>query len=721
MGNYGMRLLVALLLAALAQAETWSLERLFTRPFAWGTRPEDMRWSRQGRILLFLWNAEGRRFLDLYAYRAASKKLVRLTDLEGLDDPLNRSAAEKDDRLKANLAPPDGLRAFDVCDDGSLAVFSHRGDLWTVRTDGSAKPFRLTRTRATETSPALSPDGRRIAFARDGQVFVHEIASGQLWQVTEIEAGESGGSLGVFRWSPDGKRLLYSVRMGSGRRLLLPDFSGRLVTASPFPRSLPGDQPVETRTFVVNAEGSVPRQMEAGAWGGKSYSFSTPLWSPDSRRILHSAIHAGLKQCQITVWDADAGKAKIVSDEKDPAWVSRPDLAWSPDSKQVLFTSERDGWNHLYAVAAEGGTPRQITRGAWEVSNERGWGNEPEWAGDFIYYSSTEVDTAERHVHRVRPDGSGKERLTRSEGLHTAYANEDGRDLALMSASLAEPFELYCNGERVTRSLRPEFARYKWPEIRFFDFPSRGDGKTVRGRMTLPAGYPGSGKWPAVIFIHGAGIATSILKQWGAYQEERFVFNSYLANRGYVVLDLDYRGSTGYGRDWRSGVLLHMGGRDLDDVLGLVDYAARPGTIDTKRIGIWGSSYGGFMTGMAMFLAPGTFRAGAAFSAVNDWENYNAFYTEQRLGKPDQHPEAYRRSSPILFSSLLKNPLLIVHGMVDNNVMFQDAVQLAEKLIREGKPFEQAYYPAENHIFVRDETLVDAFRRASEFFDRNLK
>ena len=260
--------------------------------------------------------------------------------------------------------------------------------------------------------------------------------------------------------------------------------------------------------------------------------------------------------------------------------------------------------------------------------------------------------------------------------------------------------------------------------MRFFQFPSRGDGQTVAGKMTLPPGYDPASRarrWPAVFFIHGSGYATSILKQWGAYQQERFVFNSWLANQGYVVFDLDYRGSSGYGRAWRTGVYLHLGGKDLDDVLGAVDYARKLGSIDMDRIGIWGSSYGGFMTNMAMFLAPGTFRAGAAFSAVNDWENYNAFYTEQRLGKPQDYPEAYRRSSPIHFSSALSHPLLMVHGMVDNNVMFQDAVQLAEKLIHEGKPFEQAYYPEENHIFERDEAIGDAFRRAAEFFDRNLK
>jgi dipeptidyl aminopeptidase/acylaminoacyl peptidase len=200
----------------------------------------------------------------------------------------------------------------------------------------------------------------------------------------------------------------------------------------------------------------------------------------------------------------------------------------------------------------------------------------------------------------------------------------------------------------------------------------------------------------------------------------RFVYNAYLANRGYVVLDLDYRGSSGYGRDWRADVYLHLGGPDLQDVLGAVNYLRGLGNIDMKRLGIWGISYGGFMTNMAMFLSPDTFAAGSSWASVNDWTNYNAGYTEQRLTKPFQNPEAYRRSSPIHFSGLLKNPLLIVHGMVDDNVLFQDAVQLTEKLIHEGKRFEHIYYPQESHGFVRDQTWIDAFRRTTEFLERHL-
>lgn len=714
--------LVFVLVSSLSAAP-WPIERLFSRPYAWGTTPQRIAWSKQGHTLLFLWNAEGRRFLDLYAWRPEQQRLARLTNLEPVADPINRSAAEKDERQKQYVPPPEGIAEFDISRDGTRAAFSYRGDLYLVSTSGSEPPFRLTRTRTAESNPAFSPDGAKLAFTRDGQLFVQDLGNGQVSQITEIE-GE-GASLAGWRWSPDGARFVYTVRHGAGRRLLLPNYSGRVVTAANFPRSLPGDQPGEAQTFVAPAEGGTPVAMEPGPWGDKVYSFGTPRWSPDSRLLLRTIVHANLKQAAIVVLNPVTGKAHVVAEDKDPAWVEPFFAAWSPDSKQILFTSERDGWEHLYVVAKDGGEPRQLTRGAWEVDNDRSFGHEPQWAGDYIYFASTETGAAERQFYRIRPDGTGKERLSSREGLNIGIVSEDGSATAMMIADAHSPFDLYVAGRRVTTSPRAEFADYPWPDSRLVSFPSRGDSKPVAARLFLPPGYhPEDHRQaprPAVLFIHGSGYATSVLKQWGAYHELRYAFNCYLVNHGYVVLDLDYRGSSGYGRDWRTGVYLHMGGPDLDDVLGGVDYLRGLGNIDMRRIGIWGSSYGGFMTAMAMFQAPDTFHAGASFSAVDDWENYNAFYTEQRLTTPQENPEAYRRSSPIHFSSLLKNPFLIVHGIVDNNVMFQDAVQLSEKLIQEGKDFSEIYYPEESHLFVRDETLIDAFRRAAEFFERELR
>ncbi len=708
--------------AAAAAAQPWTLERLFTRPYAWGTRPESVEWSKRGHTLLFLWNAEGQRFLDLYAYLPDSRRLKRLTNLEPEKDPLTHSPAEKDERRQQYLEPPAGLSAFNMSHDGGKAVFTYRGDVYVVNTDGAVPPLRLTRTKAVEANPQLAPDGAKVAFVRDGQLFVQDLSNGQLWQITEVE-GENT-ALESYRWSPDGKQFLYTVRTGAARRLLLPNYSGRLVTADSFARSLAGDRPAEMRTYVTGARGGAPREMERGPWGPREWAFETPEWSPDSTHILECSVHPRLKRAQVLVENAATGKAVVVAEEQDSAWAQPAFAAWSPDSKQVLFTSEHDGWNHLYRVDRTGGGAAQITRGAWEVDNDRMFGHPPQWAGEFIYFASTEDGAAERQFYRIRPDGSGKEKLSRREGLNIGIVSEDGRYTAMLIADLKSPFDLYVNERRVTTSTRPDFAEYPWPETRFVQFPSRRDHKTVQAKLLLPHGYLPQNRnqkpRPAVLFIHGSGYATSVLKQWGSYHDLRYVFNCYLANRGYVILDIDYRGSSGYGREWRTGVYLHMGGADLDDVLGGVDYLESLGNIDMRRIGIWGSSYGGFLTNMAMFLSPDTFRAGASFSAVNDWENYNAFYTEQRLTKPEENPEAYRRSSPIHFSQRLAHPLLIVHGMVDSNVLFQDAVQLSEKLIHEGKDFSQIYYPEENHLFVRDQTLIDAFGRAAEFFDRHL-
>jgi len=711
--------ILAVFVSALC-AEPWSIERLFSRPYAWGTSPQRATWSKHGHVLVFLWNAGGRRFLDLYAYGKDTQRLVRLTDLEPLDDPINRPAAAKDERQKQYLEPPAGIADFAVSEDGQRAAFSYHGDLYLVNTAGQEPPFRLTRTKTAETNPAFSPDGHKLAFSRDGQLFVQDLGNGQLWQVTEIE----GAALGAWRWSPDGQRFVYTVRAGAGRKLLLPNYSGRVVSSESFARTLPGDPAPETKAYVVSSEGGTPLAMEAGPWGDKVSSFGAPKWSPDSRLLLTTVVRSNLKQAAVLVNDASTGSAHVVAEDKDTAWVEPFWAVWSPDSSRILFTSQRDGWSHLYVVAKDGGDPRQLTHGAWEVDNERTFGHEPQWAGDHIYYASTEAGTAERQFYRIGPDGSGKERLSEREGLNIGIVSEDGEDVALMMADVKNPFDLYVAGHRVTTSPQPDFARYAWPESRFITFPSRGDHKPVAARLFLPQGYHPEDRSqkprPAVFFIHGSGYATSILKQWGAYADVRYVFNCSLVNKGYVVLDLDYRGSSGYGRDWRTGVYLHMGGPDLDDVLGGVDYLRSLGNIDMHRIGIWGSSYGGFMTAMAMFLAPDTFRAGASFSSVNDWENYNANYTEQRLGAPQDYPEAYRRSSPIHFSNLLQNPLLMVHGIVDNNVMFQDTVQLSEKLIHEGKDFSEIHYPEESHIFLRDETWIDAFRRTTDFFDRNL-
>ena len=295
-----------------------------------------------------------------------------------------------------------------------------------------------------------------------------------------------------------------------------------------------------------------------------------------------------------------------------------PILAGIQKSKKIWLTSDQSGFKHLYTVGIDGKELKQITHGDWEIHSDS-FSHDPQWIGDSIYYSSTQAGTAERQIYRVKAaGGSAPERLSKEEGLHIGWISEDGQSRAELRADMQNPFDLYVDGARVTKSPRAEFYQAPWAATRFVTYPSLKDHKPVAARLLLPPGYnpdrPGATPRPAIVYIHGAGYATSVLKQWGSYQELRFVFNNFLAQQGYVVLEMDYRGSTNYGRDWRSGVYLNMGGPDLEDVLGGVEYLRGLKNIDMGHVGIWGWSYGGFMTAMAMFRTPATFKAGAAFS-----------------------------------------------------------------------------------------------------------
>ncbi|MFN0105673.1 MAG: prolyl oligopeptidase family serine peptidase [Bryobacteraceae bacterium] len=707
-----MRILSSLLLlgSVLAGAQ-WSIETLFTRPYVWGTPPQSLVWAKNSSRLVFLWNESGRRFLDLYAWDVLAKRRVRLTSLEFENDPFNPGADENDERLKAHRMPDAGLNGFSVSDDGARVAFAWKGDIYWTSSDGGGKPLRLTQTRTPEVLPRLAPNGQRLAYARAGEIFVQDLQTGAVVQLNE----SMGGTATAFQWSPDGARVLYSAATPGARTQILPNYSGRFVGTRAFPRTVAGDEPVSPILFSVSAKGGKSVRLGEGV---------SPDWSPDSKEVLVRVVAQDRKKATFRIYDASTGKARTLYEDSDPRWVAQSYYMWSPDGKWVAFTKDTEGFIHLHRIPAAGGDLQQITRGNWELDTER-FGYPPQWVEDRLYYASTEAGTNERQFYSILPDGTGKRKLSRREGINVGVVSEDGKNVAILEADLKAPLDLFVNGARVTTSPRPEFASYAWPETRFVEFASRGDKQIVKAKLLLPRGYDPSRKdgkkWPSVFFIHGAGLASSVLKQWGSYQDQRFVYNAYLASQGYVVMDLDYRGSSGYGREWRTGVYLHMGGPDLDDVLGAVDYMRGLGNIDMGKLGIWGVSYGGFMTNMTMFQVPGVFKAGSSWAAVNDWENYNHGYTRERLTTPAENPEAYRRSSPITFSRNLRDNLLLIHGMVDSNVLFQDTVQLTEKLIQEGRLFEEIFYPQEDHGFVRDETWIDALRRTTAFFAKHLR
>ncbi|MEJ7607166.1 MAG: alpha/beta fold hydrolase, partial [Bryobacteraceae bacterium] len=303
-------------------------------------------------------------------------------------------------------------------------------------------------------------------------------------------------------------------------------------------------------------------------------------------------------------------------------------------------------------------------------------------------------------------------------------APDEGK-LADVFSYLNRPPELFLQDARgsakpakVTDSPLAEFWTYLWKDAPVVLIPAR-DGPKVPGRFYAPVKpLPGG---PAVIFVHGAGYLQNVHKGWSNYYRE-YMFHHLLTERGYTVLDIDYRGSAGYGRDWRTAIYRHMGGKDLDDHVDAAKWLVTEHGVDPKRIGIYGGSYGGFITLMAMFRHPEVFAAGAALRPVTDWAHYNHGYTSNILNLPQADAEAYQRSSPIYFASGLKGALLICHGLVDGNVHAQDSIRLAQKLIELRKErWELALYPVEEHAFVQPSSWADEYKRILKLFEDNLR
>ncbi len=430
----------------------------------------------------------------------------------------------------------------------------------------------------------------------------------------------------------------------------------------------------------------------------------------------------------VMLLDPATGKTKVLATVHDDAWVDGPGaftLGWLPDNEQVYFESERDGWAHLYSVSINGGEPKQLTSGQFEVSDVRLSQDKARF-----YFTSSEGSLFERNLYSMAIAGGPRTRITSALGNHQVEVSPDETMLADVYSLSNKPPELELRSSmppgpsglheviQVTKSPIPEFFTNDWINPRIVSFKAR-DGATVYGRLYKPANYKGGG--PAVLFVHGAGYLQNVHRWWSSYYRE-YMFHHLLMERGFVVLDIDYRGSAGYGRDWRTGIYRHMGGKDLTDHVDAVNYLVKEHGVDPQRIGIYGGSYGGFITLMAMFKEPDVFAAGAALRPVTDWAHYNNPYTANILNLPQGDTEAYKQSSPIYFANGLKGALLICHGMVDLNVSFQDTVRLVEKLIELRKEnWEVAPYPVEDHGFEREESWADEYKRILKLFVTNLR
>ncbi|HEX8775760.1 MAG TPA: alpha/beta fold hydrolase [Pyrinomonadaceae bacterium] len=744
---------------------TPTVRDIMAEPSIAGMRAEGEKLSPDGRAAAYLWSAAGREPRDLYIVSTEGgepKLLVRAVDKPQETRP--ESAATRDEartgerreertmqRDAAQQAREQSVSGIEWSPDSKRLLFSKSGDLYIVASDGASAPRRLTSTAAVEGGARWLSDSRRILYQSGGHLFIIDVDQAAIIQLTREGGGSgsssnnnpqatggalipTGQSVSGVEASEDGTRVAYLVSDTSKQRaLVVADYTGEFVTAPTVRRGW-----TEQRVQISDATGNPERTVVVKLPVPEGVSYIRSIdWTPDNASLVVDRIDRDTKRRQIFLVSAANGAATLIDMDVDDKWIAPLSriVEVSPKGDQLLVASERDGFNHLYLTslkARSGSTAtalRQITEGPWEVS----------WAkwhpdGERIIYSSTKDSTAERHLYVLNVRDGKTRRLPTDKGMNTdPQLSKDGETVLYEHSEWNVPNDLYalrlCAGcrdtpVRLTDTVPARFRQTAWARPQFIEYKAR-DGKTVRARLYLPARFDKTRKHPAVLFVHGAGYLQNVINGWNNYYREQ-MFNHILTERGYVVLDVDYRGSAGYGRDWRTDVYDFLGGLDFQDHLDGIDYIVKNHAVDPARVGMYGGSYGGFMAEMAAMRAPDRIACAAALRPVADWKNYYAsspVYTTERLGFPDKNREAYRRSSPITYAEGLRRPLLILHGMVDDNVHFQDSVQLIQKLIELGKTdyFDVMFYPKESHAFTRPESWTDEYERILRFFDQHLK
>lgn len=432
----------------------------------------------------------------------------------------------------------------------------------------------------------------------------------------------------------------------------------------------------------------------------------------------------------IILIDLETGEFSEIERQHDEAWIGGPGisswnteegtLGWLNDDQTVYFQSEKTGYSHLYLhntskliKTLERTVP--LTEGSWEV-HEAILSKD----GKSFYITANRSHPGDRNFLRVDIETGKTANILSKEGYHDVQLSPDEKTLAIRYSDKNTPWEL-CTAlnesnsskTRITYSTTQEFNKYFWRKPEVITFKA-SDEKDVYARLYKP--NEGSENKAAVIFVHGAGYLQNAHNYWSNYHRE-YMFHNLLVDNGFTVLDIDYRASEGYGRDYRTAIYRHMGGRDLQDHLDGKDYLINTLDIDSNRVGIYGGSYGGFITLMALLSTPGEFPCGAALRSVTDWAHYNHEYTSNILNYPETDPEAYRKSSPIYFAENLQDKLLMLHGMVDDNVQFQDVVRLSQRFIELHKTnWDLTVFPVEAHGFKESYSWNDEYRRIYELF-----
>ena len=657
--------------------------------------PTDPAWSTSGQMVAFLWDAAGKQ--DLFVVTPGAEP-IPLTDFP----------------LDPHMLVSDIDRFAWVSDDEIL--LEKEGRIWTVSpTEGG--PARIS-VFGSARDFALSPDRTQIVFVRSGQLWV-----GSLEARTERILLTLPEPLGVANpvFSRDGEWVGFTAS------------HDRFV---PLPRE---EMPYNGNRVREYRNLSTDRKLGmVSTFGGEPIWIAAPgpqtlvQWTADGNLLFQELSPDG-KTRYIKIASSD-GSIRTLWKDFDPAWWSLRggvEPVVSPEGTSVALFSDRTGWVHLYVLPTDATSERQAKQ---LTTGEYGAGYAA-WTPDgrqIAYAHSVDGNQMERFISIADVSTGRSEPAVTLPGVSIEPVfSPDGTQMVYSRTSVEHSLELYAapaqrDGEsvRLTNSMPPGLLTSDLVAPVPVSFPSRFDSKPVPSTLIVPKNLDRTRRHPAIVWIHGSGSDQNYLGWHPGSYRMYYSVHQYLAQQGYVILTPDYRGSSGYSRDWATGSYGDIGGSEALDVLSGADYLKTLDFVDPDRIGVWGLSYGGFMTLQAVTIDPTLFRAAINVAGVTDWVTYgftNGNFAFRRMGTPEENPGGFHRSAPVRNIEKLERPLMIMHGTNDRNVPLRESLQLIDRLVKLGKRFELMIYPGETHFFRRDFVLRDAWHRAEDFFDTYLK
>ncbi|MBA6152335.1 S9 family peptidase [Gelidibacter maritimus] len=766
-----------------AQQSELSVEKIMQDPKWMGTFPSNVKWDQNSSGIYFNYNKEADPADSLYRIRLASpKKIEKVSWTEEKEIDFARGTYNKSKSKKIyskgntlvifdiksgqetellqfpeNISRPNFLANEDwiaFSADNNAYIYSQKSGILKKLTQiKSGDAPKDKDPKSSDKAAYLEAENLKLLSVvkerEDTKKTTKEIREAR--KEKEAYTYYSGDSrVTNLQVSPDAKFVTLTLfNRGKSDATIVPDY----IDASSYTRDLNtrskvGADETTVALAIYNIEKDTVYQVQTSTLPGikdlPDYVTDYPdkEWEAKEREVItsqayfsdngqHAIVNVRSKDNKdrwIARLDLATGELTSLDRQRDEAWIAGPGIGWSmgggtlgwlPDNKHIYFQSEATGYSHLYLLNVSNGTKKALTSGNYEVFDPFISKDQKSW-----YLTTSEVGPGERHFYKMPLMGGKMEKLTSMTGNNDVTLSPDEKHMAILYSYSNQPWELYykknsakAEAVQLTSGQSEVFQSYNWRDPQLITFRAE-DGAQVPARLYVPEASVKNNA--AVIFVHGAGYLQNVHKWWSSYFRE-YMFHNLLTDLGYTVIDIDYRGSAGYGRDWRTGIYRHMGGKDLSDQVDGAKYLVENYGIDKDKIGIYGGSYGGFITLMALFNEADTFTSGAALRSVTDWAHYNHGYTSNILNEPFNDPIAYERSSPIYFAEGLKGNLLIAHGMVDVNVHFQDVVRLAQRLIELGKDnWEMAVYPAEDHGFVEPSSWTDEYKRILKLFNTTL-